>query len=490
MVKVEKIAKLLPSVEKPTYKQPLNKRIMWTIVALVLYLILSHITVYGIVKTPEIEALITIQTLLGARFGSLLTLGIGPIVTAGIILQLLVGSKIIDWDMTKPENRKKFQDWNKLLALLFCFIEAVAFVLAGSIPIRGGLLIFILVALQLAAGGIIVMLLDELVSKWGIGSGISLFIAVGVATSIFTSVFSPCGPQSMVWLCGKATPRGEFVGRFWGFLTNVLAGNNILALSYIIPILATIIVFIIVIYVQGINVSIPLSFSALRGFGRSWSLKLLYTSNIPVILAAALLANFQIMGRMGLHETDDMFCGLFGCFEKNVDPITGVASPGNPVSGLAYYLSSPRNFFLRLLSIPFPQIAPDISFSISDVIRALVYLTFMCVACVIFSVFWVNTSGMDPASVAEQIESIGLHIPGYRSDKRVIESVLKRYIPPLAVLGGLVVGLLATFADLLGALGTGTGILLTVMILYNYYEELRMQRLEEAHPLIRKIIGE
>jgi preprotein translocase subunit SecY len=114
----------------------------------------------------------------------------------------------------------------------------------------------------------------------------------------------------------------------------------------------------------------------------------------------------------------------------------------------------------------------------------------MAIGCMIFSYFWINTSGMDPASVAEQIDAIGLHIPGYRSDKRIMENVLKRYIPPLAVLGGLVVGLLAAFADFLGAIGTGTGILLTVMIIYNYYEELSMQKGEEMHPIIRKILGE
>ena len=68
--------------------------------------------------------------------------------------------------------------------------------------------------------------------------------------------------------------------------------------------------------------------------------------------------------------------------------------------------------------------------------------------------------------------------------------VLNRYIPALAALGGLIVGLLASLADLVGALGTGTGMLLTVMIVYNYYEELRSQRLDEAHPLVRRLFGE
>jgi preprotein translocase subunit SecY len=488
MVAIEKISRFLPSVQKPTYKQSFNKRIMWTLIALILYLALSHITVYGIGTTPQFEALIQIQTLLGAKFGSLLTLGIGPIVTSGIILQLLVGSKIINWDMTKPEGREKFQAWSKFLAVLFCFLEAIAFVIAGSVPVAGGLGMYIFVILQLAAGGIIVILLDELVSKWGFGSGVSLFIAAGVATQILINILSPCGPSSMVWLCKRTTPTGEFIGRLWGFLSNILSGNNWTALSYAIPLISTIIIFLLVVYIQGIHIPIPLSFAALRGFGRTWSLKLLYTSNIPVILVAALLANIQLFSRIGLKETDNAFCSFLGCFEK-VTQADGSVVPGNPVSGIVYFLSSPRNLLIDLLSLAFPNLSQTV-FSPMEIVRAITYLSFMAIGCMIFSYFWINTSGMDPASVAEQIDAIGLHIPGYRSDKRIMENVLKRYIPPLAVLGGLVVGLLAAFADFLGAIGTGTGILLTVMIIYNYYEELSMQRSEEMHPIIRKILGE
>lgn len=453
---ISKIARYLPTVERPTYKQPFNTRLMWTGIALLIYFILSYVTIYGIGKTPETEYLRTIQLLLGAKFGSLMTLGIGPLVTAGILLQLLVGSKIIDWDTSKPEVREKFQTWNKFLSILFCFLTAIAYTLGGAIPVTGGLFTLIFVILQLALGGIIVMLLDEIVSKWGFGSGISLFIAAGVGSQIIISSLSPF-----------VSPQGEFIGKFWGFITNVLMGNGLRALTYFLPILSTVLVFLLVVYAQGISIDIPLAFSTLRGFGRTWSLKLFYTSNIPVILTAALLANLQLMGKV----TAGGQCGLLGCFDE----------AGLPVSGLVYFLSAPRNL---ILSFFYPE-----TFTSLDIIRALTYTGFMALSCMIFSMFWINTSGMDPASVAEQIESIGMQIPGYRRDKKIMEVVLKRYIPPLAVMGGLLIGLLAAFADFTGALGTGTGILLTVMIVYNYYEEFKRERVEEAHPLVRKVLG-
>ena len=124
-----------------------------------------------------------------------------------------------------------------------------------------------------------------------------------------------------------------------------------------------------------------------------------------------------------------------------------------------------------------------------DLARMLTYSLFMIGGSVIFSVFWVATAGMDSRSVAEQIQSTGMQIPGYRRDIRVIERVLNRYIPGLAVLGGAAVGFLAAFADFTGALGTGTGILLATMIIYNLYEELAMQHMEDMHPAVRRLLG-
>ncbi|MBI5872482.1 preprotein translocase subunit SecY, partial [archaeon] len=442
--------------------------IRWIGITLIAYLVLSHISVYGIGKTPQLEALITFQTLLGAKFGSLMTLGIGPIVTAGILLQLLVGSKIINWDMTEEEGREKFQAWNKFLAVLLCFIEGAAFILAGAIPAASrSYIIFII--LQLAAGGTVVMLLDEIVSKWGFGSGISLFIAAGVASQIFIGLFSPF-----------VAPNGRYVGNLIGFIASLMQSQTFLiTLSYILPVITTVIVFLVVIYVQDIRIDVPLSFTAMRGFGRTWSLKLLYTSNIPVILTAALIANLQLMGTFGLPATKEG-CSALGCWFANY-------AENQLKGGVVYFLTSPRSLVGDVISYFMGQSVKDMRM---ELLRGLTYLIFLSISAMIFSIFWISTSGMDSASVAEQIESIGMYIPGYRPDKKTMEGVLQKYIPALAVMGGLAVGLLAAMADFTGAIGTGTGILLTVMIIYNYYEELSVQKLDDAHPLVRKVLGE
>ena len=477
---ITKVSKFVPSVNKPDYKQSLNSRLKWSGVALLCYFVLSHITAVGLNESEQYQQFFYFQMVLGAKFGSLVTLGIGPIVTAGIILQLLVGSKIIKWDTTKPDGRKKFQSWNKVLAVSLCFIEATAFVLAGALPVQEGMLIKLFVILQIAGGAIIIILLDDLVSKWGFGSGVSLFIAAGVASQIVIGLLSPL-----------ISANGRMVGAIPGMITSIIAGNFALSITYFIPILTTVIVFFAVLYISGIHVDIPLSFASLRGFGRTWSLKFLYASVIPVIFISALLANVQMMGKFGATPTEDGgSCNFIGCFD----------STGSAKSGAAYYLTSPRSFIVQVVDRVILNQGGNLNQTSTaqaystpfgkEMLRATTYGLFLAIGAMIFSIFWVNTAGMDAKSVAGQLDSSGMQIPGYRKDPRIMESVLNRYIPALTVLGGIGIGLLAATADFLGAIGSGTGILLTIMIFHDLYDRLKQEDTDEAHPWVRKIVGD
>ncbi|MCD6371339.1 MAG: hypothetical protein J7L39_01315, partial [Candidatus Aenigmarchaeota archaeon] len=336
-----KLFKLLPSVEKPSFRQPFMVKLKWTFIVVLFYFLLSSVRIVG-VALASYEQFRFLEIVLGSRFGSLTTLGIGPIVTAGIILQLLVGSQIIGWDLTKPEDRKKFQMWDKFLAILFCFVEGFAYVFSGAIPVIGGIEMIIFVGLQLALGGLIVILLDEIVSKWGFGSGVSLFIAAGVSSQIFIRLFSifptTCQP-GIISTCipSLSNPPSGLLWRSFGAL---ISQNLPLFLTTIMPMISTVFVFLLVVYIQGISIEIPLAFGSLRGFGRSWPLRLLYTSNIPVILAAALLANLQLLGRFGAVPKGELICSPLACFDQR----------GQIVSGFLYYLSRPSNFVINAIA--------------------------------------------------------------------------------------------------------------------------------------------
>ncbi len=498
----------LPGIAEPKTHINFKSRLKWSALILLLFLFMGQVTLYGV--APEaLQRFQFFEMILGSSIGSLITLGIGPIVTASIILQLLVGSKLLPWDLKTPEGKSRFQGTQKLLAIFFCIFEAYAFVAFGAVqsanPNAGTT--FLLIA-QLAAGAFLLLLMDEVVSKWGIGSGVSLFIAAGVAKTIFVRTFNPLSG-------GGDTPVGLLPQAIF-FLGSGEIGGAMLAL---LPVIATVLVFLLVVYVQALRVEIPLAFGSIRGFSRRWPLKLIYTSNIPVILVAALLANIQLMAQVTARSVDQATkCGFLGCFDNQ----------GTPISGIVYFLQQPgvqqdlqiQVFFLVFLAsvlaialsfyylkisanlkVISASIVAGLLFAVlisgstaglptsEAVLRSMVYFLVLVGGSVLFSVFWVSTSGMDAHSVAEQIQSMGMQVPGFRRDPRIVEQVLDRYIPTLAVISGLFIGTLAAMADLTSAIGSGTGILLAVMIIYNFYEQISARYVEDMHPAFRKFFG-
>ena len=502
--------KRLPGVAEPLGRLTLKDKLKWTGLILIIYFVMSQISVYG-VGQAAFEQFQMLAMLLGSKFGSLMTLGIGPIVTASIILQLLVGSKIIPWDLNSENGRIMFQGTQKLLAVIFAFLEAVIFVTMGAIPAASAGLAWIVV-LQLAAGGILVIFMDELVSKWGIGSGVGLFIAAGVSFTIITRAFSP------FTTAGALPSAAEGPSGLIPYALFALSGGNPFeAFLAILPIIATVLVFVLVVYSNALKVEIPLAFGNVSGFGRRWPLKFFYTSNIPVILIAALLANVRLMARM----MADKGMPILGTFDSQGTPTSGLiwllslprGSASQSIAGAAIFIGvfaligiavayltkknsirlgalfSVLGLVLWIVLISSMGLTGLMAVSPMDIVRMFSYLIFLMAGAIVFSIFWVTTAGMDAKSVAGQIESTGMQIPGYRRDVRIIERVLNRYIPGLTILGAAAVGFLAAFADFTNALGTGTGILLSTMIIYQLYEQLSAQHMEDMHPAIRRLLG-
>ena len=445
----------LPEIKNPVRRLSFNEKLKWTLIILAAYFIMATIPLYGLSENA-LSRFEFLAIILGAKFGSLMSLGIGPIVTASIVLQLLVGSKLLNIDLKTHEGRAYFQGLQKFLAIFFTLFEAMVYVLMRGLEAVPGL--EWLLILQLFVAGILIIFMDEVVSKYGFGSGVGLFIVAGVAYELFIRAFSFIGPT------GQIQP----VGKVWLLFSSFATGNTIEATSALIAIAATIFIFVFVVYSQSIRAEIPLSFGRIKGFGLRWPLAFLYTSNIPVILAAALLANIQLFATLLQRWLGKAtFLGAFN-------------SQGLPVSGLAFWLHPPQ-LLEAIIRGAFQPIM---------LIQGFTYLLFMVLASIMFSVFWVQTAGMDARSVAEQIIASGLRIPGFRTDPRVIELILNRYIMPLAVMGGAAVGLLAALADLLGALVRGTGLLLAVMIVYRLYQEIATQHMYDMNPALRRFMGE
>jgi len=267
-------------------------------------------------------------------------------------------------------------------------------------------------------------------------------------------------------------------GRFWAFIHYLVEGDPTAAFSALIPVIFTIVVFLVVVYANGIKVEIPLAFARVRGAMTRWPLSLFYTSNIPVIFTAALIANFELWSRL-LAQRGFTFFGQFN-------------QRGQPVGGLIMYFIPPRDLIYFLIFYPvefFKGVVLGGAYR-QLLLRAIGYTIAMVLGSVMFARFWVYTANMDAASVAKQIQRSGFGIPGFRRDPRILQRVLERYIPYLTDLGGIAVGLLAAFADFTGALARGTGILLAVMIVYRMYEVIVSQYLMDMSPALRKFFVE
>ncbi len=462
------IVRMLPEVRNPAKAPGLKDKLYWTLAGLLIFFILGQIFPIGINKADlRVQQFQQLEILLGSKIGSLITAGIGPIVLASIFLQLAVGAKLIDLDLSVDENKKLFQGVQKLLAILLSFLEAAIYAYSGYIPVDKAAPLFgsvpvtmAIVAAQLAIGSIILLYLDEVLQKYGIGSGISLFIAAGVSQAVTV------GALSFISATGTGIPSGLIPQAFY-YLSQ---GDVQTAVWAVVPLLFTILVFLVVVYAEGMKIELPLSYGRARGLGARYPIKFLYVSNIPVILASAVLLNVQLMG---------MFLAQAGF------PVLGEYDQGNQaVNGLGYYLSPLPSPIL----IGGYQVYLGYIMNANELTHILVYGIALISLSIMFGWFWVESTGMSSKDVAAQLAKVGLQIPGFRQDPRVTEKILERYIPVITILGAAFVGFLAWFADITGALGTGTGILLTVGILYKFYEDLAQQQIFEMYPMLNKVL--
>jgi preprotein translocase subunit SecY len=259
-------------------------------------------------------------------------------------------------------------------------------------------------------------------------------------------------------------------------------------LSATAMIVATVIIFLIVVWAQSLKVEIPLSYGKVRGYSVKWPLSFFYASVIPVILTAALIASTQLFG--GILENAAApclidaaecvgiakFASYFGFLGNFVD--------GQAISGLAFWMGAPN-----VGGGGIPELIIREAFMLKHLLQGLTHVLVFVFLSTLFAIFWVKTSGMDAKAQAHKIASSGLQIAGFRQDERVLESILDRYVMPLTVMGGMAIGFLASFTDLMGALVSGTAILLVIMIFFQFYQNIGQQHMTDMNPAFRKFMG-
>lgn len=446
----------LPEIAKPKKLPPIKERLFWTAIALFIFLICCQVPVFGTRPNKSSDPFYWMRVVLASNKGTLMELGISPIVTASMILELLAGVKIISVDQNSKEERAVFEGAQKLLALGITLVEAVAYVASGMYgDVRAiGLFMCVIIVAQLMIATMICLMLDELLQKgWGLGAGTSLFIATNICDSIVWKSFSPSTLN---------TGRGaEFEGAIIAFFHLLVARNDKVRalkeafyrpqLPNLVNLFSTLLVFLVVVFLQ--NFKVPLKTTR----GDDYNIKLFYTSNMPIILQTSVVSNINFFSQILYRRFGSNFLvNILGKWEEREYSQNGQMFP---VGGLAHYITAPQTFYEML----------------NDPIHAIFYVTFVLTTCAIFSKLWISISHTTPRDVAKKLKAEGRFLVQGRHTEEGTAEMLEKYIPVAASFGGLCIGALTIFADFLGAIGSGTGILLAVTMINQYYEILQQE---------------
>ncbi|BEP17513.1 preprotein translocase subunit SecY [Pyrofollis japonicus] len=447
------ISKYIPAVEKPARRPSLPTRLMWTGIVVLLYLIMSEIPMIGVKTAGPTASAALSYLLLGMNLGTLMTLGIGPIVTAGIVLEVLVGGGLIEMDLTKPRDRKIFMGAQRTLALVFAALEAAAYAFGcrfwlqpgagiGACPV--GLDVKILVIIQLVIATLVLMWFDELVRNgWGIGSALSMFIVANVLKGMFWQLAAPV----------------KYKGEYYGWLTQVLFNKDpaILRLGMpdMIGFLATISIIMILIYLQLMRVYIPVTSPRYGSIKTRIPLNFIYVTNIPILFVAITVSDLQIL------------------------------------ANIAASISGPDSIWAKIFAYMYVYMRPPRGLldSVQDPVHLATFITSWLALGLLFGFIWVEVAGLSPRHQAENIIKSGMELPGIRRNVKLLERILARYIYPLTVISSLIVTGIAILADFFGAYGSGSGLVLLVGIIYSFYQSLVYERTLEMYPALQRILG-
>ena len=161
----------LPEVASPTQKKlSFKEKLKWTGIMLFMFFVMSMIPLFGL-GLNSLQRFEYLSMILGAKFGSIISLGIGPIVTGSIVLQLLNGSGILKFDLNTHEGKRNFQGVQKLVVFFFIIFESIIYVYMGGLSPSPDLIgtalysqLKMLLAFQLFLGGVLILHMDEVVS--------------------------------------------------------------------------------------------------------------------------------------------------------------------------------------------------------------------------------------------------------------------------------------------------------------------------------------
>src|SRR5438093_1057732 len=254
----------LPAVTRPEGHGHFRTKLFWVLFILILYFVMTNVFLYGLDRSKTLDFFASLRAILAGAQGSLMHLGIGPIVTGSIIMQLFAGAKIINLDLKDDEDKSVYQGTQKLLVIIMIFVAAIPKTIYYLQNLNSG---------QIASGGLEQVMLAP--------------------------------PNALIALVG------------------------------------TIAIFFIVSYVESTRIELPLAHGTARGARGRYPIRLLYASNIPVILIAAVLANVSMFSLLFWQHPEWPVIGhawWIGMYPSASDArvVDGQLQQTTPIGGIAF----------------------------------------------------------------------------------------------------------------------------------------------------------
>ena len=301
----------------------------------------------------------------------------------------------------------------------------------------------LIIVFQLIIAGLVLILMDELIQKgYGLGTGTSLFILTNVCYRIFDDMFNL---TQDIFAGGQAWYRGAVLAFFQG----VRRGDAVtpfFRLGRIPDYFGFMMMFVIIaimIYLISIKIEIPIQINE-EEKSEKYSVGLFYTSYVPVLFTSTLFA--------GIHMITNLLATRFGFFSWYR-------------TGIPIIPKLPSAWYIAIFSPPYGS---------ENVIErpwvSLCYLFLMIIFSGVFSVIWMRTTELDSKTLLKKLLNSESKIPGLRENPKEYEENLDWNFTKAALRGGLILGAIAGLAEFLGPIGTGTGLVIMMIILKRYQD--------------------
>jgi protein transport protein SEC61 subunit alpha len=444
---------LLPEIELPYEQLSFDDKVVYTVGCSFLYLF-AQLPVFGAAKSVS-DPISFLRPVFGAEKGTLLEFGVFPIISSGLIFQLLAGLKVLKVNLATRADRELFQTLQKLFSIFQYFVLTNIFIATGYFGYNLSLWQIGWINLQLVGAGFTFTLAAEILDKgYGFGSGALTFVTVNVSTNFFASIFG---------MDSAPTTRGfERSGAIINFITNIRSKpfKNAIIDSFtrsylpnLTQFYVTAATFAVAIYLQNFRIELPIRSNKVRSVANIYPIRLLYTGALPLAFSYVVLFYLNIIGYTIVNlifknEPTQLAVKILGHYTT-----TGFSTDLVIDKPSVLYFLTPSSGLLSSLLSP---------------LRTLSFFTVILTTSAYFSNAWSLISGSAPKDIANQFKEQGISLSGRRDIS--ISKELQRVIPVAAVSGAAVLATVAQVGEIFGSNGNGAAILIAVGTAYSFLE--------------------